>query len=158
MAVRLVRHLALALAAACATTTPPPTHTRAVRAALATDSAYVAYGAQPRRDLAVAAASVVVDVRASRGTRRFEELLDGRVAGVEVLRRGAGYDVLVRGRAPLFVVDGVPLPAGSRASDLLRDIDPRDVERVDVLKDAGATAAYGVRGGGGVILITLRKR
>ena len=95
---------------------------------------------------------------------RIEELLMGRVPGLTVLRTpNGGYSLRIRGRSsfygndePLIVIDGMPIRQGG-ASNALMSRDPGDVARVDVLKDAGATAAYGVQGGNGVVLITTRR-
>jgi TonB-dependent SusC/RagA subfamily outer membrane receptor len=91
-----------------------------------------------------------------------EELFAGRFPGVEVLRLPTGgISVRIRGQTsvnastePLYVVDGIPIqpdPGGA-----LRWLSPRDVARIEVLKDIGSTAFYGVRGANGVILITTR--
>lgn len=91
-----------------------------------------------------------------------EELFSGRFPGVEVLRLpSGGISVRIRGATsvnastePLYVVDGItvqPDPGGA-----LRWLNPRDVERIEVLKDIGSTAFYGVRGANGVILITTK--
>jgi TonB-dependent SusC/RagA subfamily outer membrane receptor len=95
---------------------------------------------------------------------RLEDLLEGRIAGVEVQRLPDGdLSVRVRGTAslvndgePLWVVDGVPMPYGSLPRQMLRDINPGDVARIDVLKGSAA-AIYGTRGANGVILVTLRR-
>ena len=95
---------------------------------------------------------------------RIEELLMGRVAGLTVMRTpNGGYSLRIRGRnsfygsdEPLVVIDGMPIRHGG-ASNALMMLDPGDVARIDVLKDAGATAAYGVQGGNGVVLITTRR-
>lgn len=95
---------------------------------------------------------------------RIEELLMGRVPGLTVMRTpNGGYSMRIRGRSsfygndePLLVIDGMPIRQGG-ASNALMSLDPSDVARVDVLKDAGATAAYGVQGGNGVVLITTRR-
>jgi TonB-dependent SusC/RagA subfamily outer membrane receptor len=95
-----------------------------------------------------------------RRVTRFEELLEARVSGVRVRRLANGeFIVQVRGinaihgtTQPLFVLDGVPLP-DSRS---LTGINPADVARIEVLKDASA-AAYGARGANGVILITTHR-
>jgi TonB-dependent SusC/RagA subfamily outer membrane receptor len=94
---------------------------------------------------------------------RVEELLRGRFAGVSVLRTADGdYAVRIRGDQglaggdPLFVVDGMPIPGGARRA--LAGIPPNDVARIEVLKDAAATAPYGVQGRHGVVLITTRRR
>lgn len=102
--------------------------------------------------------------------------LQGRVAGLFVTStsgmRGSNYSVMLRGKNslgggndPLYIIDGVPFfsesidqftNAGGKTSPLA-SINPSDIERVDVLKDADATAIYGSRGANGVILITTRK-
>lgn len=95
-----------------------------------------------------------------RRVMRFEELLEGRLAGVRVRRLPNGeFSVQIRGSntlhgsvQPLFVVDGLPV-MDTRS---LSAINPSDVARIQVLKDASA-AAYGVRGANGVILITTRR-
>jgi TonB-dependent SusC/RagA subfamily outer membrane receptor len=96
---------------------------------------------------------------------RVEELLQGRIAGVSVVRLGNGeYRVRVRGAGgfqpgsgePLFVVDGMQLATNGFAS-VLSGIPPADVERIDVLKDAASLSMYGSQGANGVILITTRR-
>ncbi|MEO6527051.1 MAG: TonB-dependent receptor plug domain-containing protein [Gemmatimonadaceae bacterium] len=95
----------------------------------------------------------------------LEEMLNGRIAGLELLRRNDGtFSVRVRGgrsfsadAEPLIVVDGMHY-GNTAASDVLSTLSPQDVKRVDVLKDAGATAQYGSRGSNGVVLITTRRR
>ncbi len=100
--------------------------------------------------------------------------LAGKVAGLQITTNPSGVDgstrVVLRGAAsltgnnrPLFVVDGVPISGGSYGGgdgidrgDALSDINPEDVESISVLKGAGAAAAYGSRGGNGVILITTK--
>jgi TonB-dependent SusC/RagA subfamily outer membrane receptor len=121
----------------------------------------VGYGSSARRDLTSAVGSVTsCDVAGQRVTR-IEDLLQGRVAGVSVGRNRSGtLSVRVRGaqslygdEEPLFVVDGMPLLSGGPLSG----IDPQDIDRIDVLKDAGATAIYGSRGANGVIVITTKR-
>ena len=96
---------------------------------------------------------------------RIEEVLMGRVPGLTVHRTASGdYTLRIRGTAtfrgndePLIVIDGMPVLAGT-ASRALSHLDPTSVARVEVLKDAGALASYGVQGGNGVILITTRRQ
>jgi len=126
------------------------------------DQVEVGYGSQSRRSLTGSVGSLEGDQMAPRASR-VEELFQGRLAGVDVTRRGdGGYSVRVRGAAglmsdaePLYVVDGVPLTALAPGAALV-GIDPASVSRIDVLKDAGSTAIYGSRGMNGVILITTR--
>jgi len=87
-----------------------------------------------------------------------EELFAGRFPGVRVFRLANGaLSIEVRGRStiygstqPLFVIDGVPV----EAEDGLLFLNPADIQRIEVLKDVGSTAQYGVRGANGVVLIT----
>lgn len=106
--------------------------------------------------------------------------MQGRMAGVSVVQTtgvpGGGFDIKIRGRNsiraagnnPLYVVDGVPygsesLSNGSTgivlpaANNPLNSINPADIESIEVLKDADATAIYGSRGANGVVLITTKK-
>lgn len=86
-----------------------------------------------------------------------------RIPGVIVRGSGANAQVQVRGNSsfgavssPLFVVDGTII--GTDYSTLLSTVDPSDIARVRVLKDASETAAYGIQGGNGVLEFKLRKR
>lgn len=123
------------------------------------------YGAQHTRDVTGAVGSV--SHRQLRNVRvtRVEEMMQGRLPGVVVTRTGSGgYSVRIRGGGgftndgePLFVLDGVPLNS-LRPGHALDGINPADVERIDVLKDAGSAAIYGTRAANGVILITTRRQ
>ena len=95
---------------------------------------------------------------------RIEELIEGRAPGVRVIRHQDGtFRLQIRGVSspagrndPLIVVDGTPareLHAGSA----LASLNPADVARIEVLKDAASTAFYGMRGANGVIVITTRQ-
>lgn len=110
-----------------------------------------------------------------------EQLLQGRIAGVQMTpasgEPGAGINIRIRGAGsirsgnnPLFVIDGVPmsndnssaggLDAGSGSSSSrnpLAFLNPNDIENISVLKDASAAAIYGARGANGVVLITTKK-
>jgi len=120
----------------------------------------VGYATQPARDLTVAIGSVDFESEGTPPVARVEEMLVGRVAGLAVLRRAdGGFSLRVRGTGsilgggePLLVLDGMPIHAG--AAGTLAGLSPRDVQRIDVLKDAAATAVYGSRGANGVIVIT----
>lgn len=106
--------------------------------------------------------------------------VQGRMAGVNIVQNsglpGGGFEVQIRGRnslrslanAPLYVIDGVPLGAevGSQFSGAilpassinpLNSINPSDIESIEILKDADATAIYGSRGANGVVLVTTKK-
>jgi iron complex outermembrane receptor protein len=95
-----------------------------------------------------------------------EQLIQGKVAGVQVVddaAPGGGVNIRIRGgtsvnasNEPLFVVDGVPLQPGgglSAGRNPLNFINPEDIARMTVLKDASSTAIYGSRGANGVIII-----
>ena len=109
------------------------------------------------------------------------QALSGRVAGVVIRQRsgvpGGGIDIQIRGQNslrldgnnPLYIVDGVPYPSSPVSSpdvvggifgseiDPINYINPSDIESIEILKDADATAIYGSRGANGVVLITTRK-
>jgi TonB-dependent SusC/RagA subfamily outer membrane receptor len=93
----------------------------------------------------------------------FEDLIEGQVAGVQVVRHaGGGVSFRIRGlgsisgdNEPLYVVDGMPVHvAPGRGLDWLS---PGDIKRIEILKDASTTSMYGVRGANGVVLITTRR-
>lgn len=99
-----------------------------------------------------------------------EQLLQGRVSGVNITSAtgepGGKTNITVRGpggvrtgSTPLFVVDGMALDNSGTGGDAnpLNFLNPQDIESIDVLKDASATAIYGARGANGVILITTKK-
>lgn len=90
------------------------------------------------------------------------QALQGRAAGVTVMQTSAkpGEEASIRVRGnrslkannePLYVVDGIPIVVG------LNELSPSDIESIEVLKDASATAIYGSRGANGVILVTTKK-
>jgi TonB-dependent starch-binding outer membrane protein SusC len=105
-----------------------------------------------------------VDMTQARQVSRIEDLFAGRVAGVVARRLPNGHlSVRIRGShsmiandEPLYVVDGLPINT-AQVDAVLAGIDPGDVERIDILKDAGSTALYGSRGAAGVILITTKR-
>lgn len=122
---------------------------------------------QPGNDYSTAAVTSIVPTEADARAPRVEMMLIGRVPGLQVFPAGNGnYTLSIRGRhglrgnpvddEPLLVIDGVPAPQGSVATTL-GGIAPRDVARIDVLKDASATGLYGARGGNGVIVITTKR-
>lgn len=95
--------------------------------------------------------------------KSIEEILAGRIAGVQVGRNSEGtMTVRIRGASnlsgdqePLYVIDGVPITPGAGGS--LAGINPYDIESIKVLKDAIATSEYGSRGANGVIVIRMKK-
>ncbi len=128
------------------------------------DSVQVGYGTQPRR--AVTGAVTTVDGATARRTTAtsMADMLEGRVPGLEVRRLGGNrISLRIRGERsflasgePLLVVDGTPVDGV--AGGTLADMDPRDVKRIEVLRDAGSLTAYGSRGANGVLLITTNRR
>ena len=120
----------------------------------------VGYGTQKRSSVTGAVSSVDSEEISALAVPSVQSALQGRVAGVNITNNGApGSNPIVRIRGigsitgssdPLYVVDG--LPTGG-----LNHFDPRDIESVEVLKDAAAAAIYGSRAANGVILITTKK-
>jgi TonB-dependent SusC/RagA subfamily outer membrane receptor len=95
--------------------------------------------------------------------KQIEELIQGRVAGVQVIQRaGGGFSILIRGPGsissstePLYVIDGVPVEVPSGRG--INWLNPQDIQRIEILKDASATSMYGMRGANGVVVITTRR-
>jgi len=130
----------------------------------------IGYGIQKKKDITGAVSSVKSEnfnkgVNTSPG-----QLLQGKVSGVNVTSSsgapGSGQRIIIRGQGtirqgsgPLFVIDGFPIGLAGTGSGTspLNFINPDDIETMDVLKDASATAIYGSRGANGVILITTKK-
>jgi len=122
----------------------------------------VGYGTQVRRDVTGAVASVSSeDVHAVPKANAIEAI-KGRVAGVDIVTTGNnpgdGISIRVRGTRsltasndPLYVLDGIPMAGG------IGDLNPTEIESIEVLKDASATAIYGARGASGVVLITTKQ-
>jgi TonB-dependent SusC/RagA subfamily outer membrane receptor len=135
--------------------------TTAAKPARTRDSVQVGYGTSATRDVTGSISTVSGDVASQTTVTTMADMLVGRVPGLEVRREAnGGFSVRIRGDRslkadgdPLFVVDGIPV-AGTT---FLTDLDPHEVKRIEVLKDAGSLAAYGSRGANGVILISLRK-
>jgi len=120
----------------------------------------VGYGVMRKKDLTGSLTSISANKIKDNPVANIGEALQGRAAGVQIVNSGApGSNVSIRIRGlgsinnsdPLLVIDGVP-------TDLpLNALNHNDVESVDVLKDASATAIYGSRGANGVVLITTKK-
>ena len=120
----------------------------------------VGYGSQTRESITGAISSVSGATLSEVTTPNLGEALQGRLAGVQVTNAGppgAGPEIQVRGigsisfgSGPLLVVDGYPEAGG------LNQFDSRDIESINVLKDASATAVYGSRASNGVLLVTTK--
>lgn len=129
----------------------------------------VGYGTMKKRDLTGAVASVKGTSMEKGSPITMQSALAGRVAGVQVTQAdngpGGGVKVLIRGGStltggnqPLYVIDGFPiLPDDDDPSqNPLADLNPNDIESMEILKDASSTAIYGAEGANGVIIITTK--
>jgi TonB-dependent starch-binding outer membrane protein SusC len=127
------------------------------------DVVSVGYGTRSKK-LTTGAVTSITPTEADQRVTRVEEWLMGRVPGLDVLRLADGtYELRIRGHSslqhraePLLVIDDTPVSRGGVGS-ALAGLAPGDIARVDVLKDAGSTAIYGMRGANGVIIITTKR-
>jgi len=119
----------------------------------------IGYGSLKKKDLTGSVASIGTDDVASLPLASIGDVMQGKAAGVQVITSGTpGTDPTFRIRGtgtindndPLFVIDGVPISSG------LNQLNMDDVESMQILKDASATAIYGARGANGVIIITTK--
>jgi TonB-linked SusC/RagA family outer membrane protein len=134
----------------------------------------VGYGTQNRRELTGAVSKISGKEVANQPIVSFESAIQGKSPGVVIEsgsgKVGQGIKVRIRGTSsisassqPLYVVDGMPVNSTSNTdinndpTNPMADINPNDIESIDVLKDASAAAIYGARGSNGVILITTKK-
>jgi TonB-linked SusC/RagA family outer membrane protein len=122
----------------------------------------VGYGTQQKSQVTGAISSISSKEISELPITNAQQALQGRAAGVEVTaagnRPGQASSVRIRGRRsfnagndPLYVVDGIPL------SGDISDINPNDIQSMEVLKDASSTAIYGSRGANGVVIITTKR-
>ena len=137
----------------------------------------IGYGGQRRSDLTGAISSIKSEELQDVAVTTFEQALQGRAAGVQVTQAtgapGGETNIRIRGTSsvnassePLYVIDGMlvnsngnEVAAGARGPRIgpLAAINPNDIESIEILKDASATAIYGSRGANGVVLITTKK-
>lgn len=140
----------------------------------------VGYGTQRKKDVTSAISKVGGEDLANLAAPSFDTQLAGRAAGVQVTTPsgvlGSGPQFKVRGMStisassqPLFIIDGMPLAVGDNSTgstglgmlyaeyNAMSDINPNDIESIEILKDGAATAIYGSRAANGVILITTKK-
>lgn len=121
----------------------------------------VGYGSVKRSDLTGSVSSLDAASLTSASQTNAIDAMQGRISGVNITRNaarpGGSYNIVIRGKSsinnsnePLWVIDGIP--TSSNANDL----NPDDIEKIDVLKDASATAIYGSRGANGVIIVTTK--
>lgn len=137
----------------------------------------IGYGTQKRSELTGSIGSIAPE-KLKQSTTSFENALQGAISGVQVTQSsgapGGGVSIRIRGgnsitggNEPLYVIDGFPVYNNSVESNSgalqaqsispLTNINPSDIESIDVLKDASATAIYGSRGANGVVIITTKK-
>ncbi|WP_020531937.1 SusC/RagA family TonB-linked outer membrane protein [Flexithrix dorotheae] len=139
----------------------------------------VGYGTVKKSDLTGSVSSVKAKELAKSTVSSFDQGLSGRAAGVQVTQQtgqpGGATSIRIRGgnsinssNEPLYVIDGFPYyndnnasssgaVSGAPALNVLATLNPGDIENIEILKDASATAIYGSRGANGVILITTKR-
>ncbi|MFD1628863.1 SusC/RagA family TonB-linked outer membrane protein [Pseudopedobacter beijingensis] len=133
----------------------------------------IGYGTQKRSDLTGSISSIGEKTIAESGVIAIDQVLQGRVAGVQMQQNsgmpGSSNTVRVRGinslsasTEPIYVIDGVIIEGGASSgantnTNALASINPTDIVSIDVLKDASATAIYGSRASNGVIVITTKR-
>ncbi|QDK79937.1 TonB-dependent receptor [Spirosoma sp. KCTC 42546] len=121
----------------------------------------VGYGTVKKKDLTGSVASIGIEQIKDQAVARVDQALLGKVAGVQVKpvsgEPGAAPQIRIRGigsisagAGPLYVIDGFP-------TDNIQTLNPNDIESMDILKDASATAIYGSRGSNGVIIINTKR-
>ena len=122
----------------------------------------VGYGEMEKRDITGSVAQVKPEEITAVPVYNVEQALKARAAGVQVMQNsgqpGGRIEVRIRGgnsmigdNQPLYVVDGFPITGGTEF------LSPSDIESIDILKDASATAIYGARGANGVVIITTKR-
>jgi TonB-dependent starch-binding outer membrane protein SusC len=140
------------------------------------DVVVIGYGTQRRKDLTSSISSIKQEEVAAIPVASFDAQLQGKAPGLQINSNtgvpGDGVFVRIRGTTsinadnnPLYIIDGVfmnntslqSINTGGRATSPLADINPADIQSVEVLKDASATAIYGSRGANGVIIITTKR-
>lgn len=139
----------------------------------------VGYGVQRKSDLTGSVSSVGEREIKQVAVASLDQALQGRASGVQVTQAsaapGGGVSIRVRGgnsinasNEPLYVIDGIPFfpnnatvspgaSGGAQPQNALANINPGDIESMEILKDASATAIYGSRGANGVVIITTKR-
>lgn len=139
------------------------------------DVVVIGYGRRQKRDVTGAITSISSEDLGDAVLPSLESSMQGRAAGVQVTTQngmaGSSINVKVRGTnsisagsQPLYVIDGIPVSSGDFSANntgsgfnALSDLNPNDVESIQILKDAAAASIYGSRGANGVVLITTKK-
>ncbi len=135
----------------------------------------IGYGSVKKSDLTGSVALVNMDDLSEVPASSFDKKMQGRVAGVQVTALSGqpggatsmkirGANSIMSGTEPLYVIDGVLMDGqqnfswiGSPSENGLSSINPNDIESINILKDASATAIYGARGANGVVIVTTKK-
>jgi TonB-linked SusC/RagA family outer membrane protein len=133
----------------------------------------VGYGTQKKKDVTSSIAKVSGEEISNLAAPSFESQLAGRAAGVQVTTESGmvgaapkfqirGFSTISSGSQPLVIIDGIPMTSGEKQQaygryNPLGDINPNDIQSIEILKDGAATAIYGSRAANGVVLITTRK-
>ncbi|WP_029274840.1 SusC/RagA family TonB-linked outer membrane protein [Pedobacter borealis] len=137
------------------------------------DVVVTGYTTQSKRDVTGSIASVSGEKLKNLPVQSFEQALAGKAAGVNIIQpngvlnnppvfRVRGFNSISLSSYPLIIVDGIPVftgdqSANSAAGNALGDINPADIESIDILKDAASSAIYGSRAANGVVVITTKK-
>lgn len=135
----------------------------------------VGYGTTQKRDVTGSIATIKAEAIEQSTQPSVDEALQGQAAGVSIISQNGisgsavkinvrGTNSIAAGSQPLIVVDGIPITTGNfdpgnlgSSSNALSDLNPSDIESIEVLKDAAATAIYGSRGANGVVMITTKR-
>ncbi len=139
------------------------------------DVVVIGYGTQKRQNVTAAVATMDTKSIQEKPITRIDQAMIGQMPGVQIRQQtgmpGAGFSILVRGTGsinagtePLYVIDGFPLDVNSQNTaggysngNPLNNLNPDDIESIQVLKDAAAGAIYGSRAANGVVLITTKR-
>ncbi|WP_431293469.1 SusC/RagA family TonB-linked outer membrane protein [Pedobacter sp. P26] len=137
------------------------------------DVVVTGYTTQSKKDVTGSIASVSGEKLKNQPVQSFEQALAGKAAGVNIIQpngllnnppvfRVRGVNSISLSSYPLIIVDGIPVFTGdqstnSAAGNALGDINPADIESIDILKDAASSAIYGSRAANGVVVITTKK-
>lgn len=143
------------------------------------EAVVIGYGTQQRKDVTGAISTVRAKDLENQPAMGIDQLLQGKASGVQISQTtgapGGRVEIRIRGASsinagnePLFVIDGVPYYNGSQdpggtsygtttPTNALASLNPNDIESVEILKDASATAIYGSRGSNGVVIVTTKR-
>jgi len=125
----------------------------------------IGYGSQKKAKISGSIATVSISELQDFPVSNFDQALAGKLAGVQILQttgepgrelsiKVRGTKTLTAGASPLYVIDGVPIETGDRATEA---VNMEDIESIQVLKDAASAAIYGSRGSNGIVIITTKK-